>query len=47
VIAPDPKIKTPFATLAWTWLDELPSFDRDRLLRFYRAHVDRGPEDVP
>jgi hypothetical protein len=47
VIAPDPKIRTPIAILAWTWLDELPQLDRDRLLRFYRAHVDRGPEDVP
>ncbi len=47
VVAPDPKIKTPIAILAWTWIDELPRLDRDRLLRFYRAHVDQGPEDVP
>ena len=47
VVAPDPKIRTPFVVLAWTWIDELPTPDRDRLLRFYRAHVDRGPEDVP
>lgn len=47
VVAPDPKIRTPITILAWTWLDELPKLDRDRLLRFYRAHVDRGPEDVP
>ena len=47
VVAPDPKIRTPFVILAWTWIDELPTLDRDRLLRFYRAHVDRGPEDVP
>ena len=47
VVAPDPKIKTPIAVLAWTWINELPGFDRERLLRFYRDHVDRGPEDVP
>ena len=47
VAAPDRKIGTPIAILAWTWIDELPAMDRDRLLRFYRAHVDRGPEDVP
>ena len=47
VVAPDPKLRTPIAILAWTWLDELPALDRDRLLRFYRAHVDQGPEDVP
>jgi hypothetical protein len=47
VVSPDPKITSPIAILAWTWIDELPRIDRDRLLRFYRAHVDRGPEDVP
>jgi len=47
VVAPDPKIKSPITILAWTWIDELPRMDRDRLLRFYRAHVDQGPEDVP
>src|SRR5262249_15273713 len=47
VVAPDPKIRSPFVILAWTWIDDLPSLDRDRLLRFYRAHVDKGPEDVP
>jgi hypothetical protein len=47
VVAPDPKIKSQIAILAWTWIDELPSFDRERLLKFYTAHVDRAPEDVP
>ena len=47
VVAPDPRIKSPITILAWTWIDELPRMDRDRLLRFYRAHVDQGPEDVP
>jgi hypothetical protein len=32
VVAPDPKIKSPIAILAWTWIDELPRMDRDRLL---------------
>ena len=35
------------AFLAWTWIEELDDFDQGRLLRFYKAHVDRGPEDVP
>jgi hypothetical protein len=47
VITPYPKLKTRLAILAWTWIDELTSFDRERLLAFYRAHLDRGPEDVP
>jgi len=46
VVAPDPKIRSQITILAWTWIDELPRFDRERLLKFYTAHVDRGPEDV-
>jgi hypothetical protein len=47
LIAPYRKLRTRLAILAWTWIDELETFDRERLLRFYRAHLDRGPEDVP
>jgi len=47
LITPYRKLKTRLAILAWTWIDELEEFDRERLLRFYGAHVDRGPEDVP
>ncbi len=35
------------AAVAWTWIDEMDLVDKDRLIAFYRAHVDRGPEDVP
>jgi hypothetical protein len=34
------------AVVAWGWVDELDSFDKDRILAFYRAHVDRGPEQA-
>ena len=47
VVAPDPKIKPVIAIMAWTWIDELQKFDAERLRKFYIAHVDRGPEDVP
>ncbi len=47
LVTPYGKLKTRLATLAWTWIDELEAFDLDRVLRFYLAHVDRGPEDVP
>lgn len=47
LITPYRKLKTRLAVLAWTWIDEVETFDRERLLRFYRAHVDQGPEDVP
>ncbi len=47
LIAPNRKLNARLAILAWTWIDELEAFDRERLLRFYQAHADRGPEDVP
>lgn len=34
--------------LAWDYqIDFRNGYNRDQLLAFYRAHVDRGPEDVP
>ncbi len=47
VISPNDRIKTRFALLAWTRLDEFERFDQDRILRFVRAYQDKGPEDVP
>jgi hypothetical protein len=47
VITPNDRIKTRFALLAWTRLDEFDTLDRERILRFVRAYQDRGPEDVP
>jgi Protein of unknown function (DUF3105) len=34
------------AVVAWGWIDELDGFDKERILAFYRAHVDRGPEQA-
>jgi len=34
------------ATVAWGWLDEMDQFDKDRILAFYKAHVDKGPEQA-
>lgn len=47
LVTPYPKLKTRLAVVAWTWIDEMDAFDRDRLLRFYTRHLDRGPSDVP
>jgi hypothetical protein len=47
VIAPNPRLKTRFALLAWTRLDEFEQLDRERVLRFVQAWQDKGPEDVP
>ncbi len=35
------------ALLAWDWIDQFDSYDQDRITRFYEAHVDQGPEQVP
>lgn len=35
------------AVVAWNWVDEMDEVDRDRIIAFYREHVDRGPEQVP
>jgi hypothetical protein len=47
VIAPNPRLKTRFALLAWTRLDEFERLDRERVLRFVQAWQDKGPEDIP
>jgi len=47
VIVPDQSIApNQVVTLAWDYKLELPTYDRDQLLGFYNAHVDRGPEDI-
>jgi hypothetical protein len=47
VVTPYDKMEHQLAIVAWDWIDEMDAFDRDRLLKFYKAHLDRGPEDVP
>ena len=34
------------AAVAWGVIDEMDEFDRDRILAFYREHLDHGPEDA-
>lgn len=31
---------------AWGWVDDMDQPDPQRILAFYQAHVDRGPEDA-
>jgi hypothetical protein len=47
VVTPYDHMDHQLAIVAWDWIDEMDAFDRDRLWKFYTAHVDRGPEDVP
>lgn len=46
VVAPYDKMDTPITALAWDWKQPLDAFNRDQLVQFYRAHIDRGPEDL-
>jgi len=47
VVTPYDHMDHQVAIVAWDWIDEMDTFDSARLLKFYKAHVDRGPEDVP
>ena len=44
---PYERMQKNYATVAWEWVDEMDDLDAARIERFYRAFVDRGPEDVP
>ncbi len=44
---PYSRLDSSVAAVAWGRLERLDSVDAERLLAFYRAFVDRGPEDVP
>jgi uncharacterized protein DUF3105 len=46
VVTPYTDMDHAVATVAWGWLDEMDAPDKDRILAFYRAHVDRGPEQA-
>jgi hypothetical protein len=47
VVVPYEGMPHPYALLAWTWRLWLDRLDPETVAGFYRAHVDRGPEDVP
>ncbi len=47
VVTPYSRMQHQLAIVAWDYIDEMDSFDQARLLNFYKAHLDRGPEDVP
>lgn len=47
LVVQDRRIGSRLAVLAWRRVWELETFDRERLLGFYRTYVDRGPEDAP
>lgn len=47
VITANSKIKTRLAVIAWGWVDEFDQFDEARILAFYDARNNKGPEDRP
>ena len=44
VVTPYTDMDHMIGAVAWGWIDEMDEFDKDRILAFYRAHVDQGPE---
>lgn len=46
VVTPYDNMKHRLAIVAWNHIDEMDRFDSERLLAFYRAYVDKGPEDA-
>ena len=46
LVTPYSNMEHKLAIVAWEWIDEMDAFDRDRLLKFYEAHIDRGPESL-
>jgi hypothetical protein len=46
VILPYTNMPHKFAAVAWARIDEMDELDLDRLLTFYRAFLDHGPEDA-
>ncbi|MSQ14389.1 MAG: DUF3105 domain-containing protein [Dehalococcoidia bacterium] len=46
IVTPYSKLETRLAIVSWGWVDAMEEFDKDRMINFYRAHVDHGPEDL-
>ncbi|MDE3078217.1 MAG: DUF3105 domain-containing protein, partial [Chloroflexota bacterium] len=47
VVSPYERETHLIALLAWDYRLEMDSFDRAAIESFYKAHVDKGPEQVP
>ncbi len=47
IITPYTKMDSKLAIVSWGWVDKMEQFDKDRMVNFYKAHVDHGPEDLP
>jgi hypothetical protein len=47
IIAPDTRMESRLAVLAWERRLLLDEYDEGQIRRFHDALVDRGPEDAP
>ena len=47
VIAPYTQMTTPMTLAAWTRLLPMNEYNYQTVFDFYKALVDKGPEDVP
>jgi len=47
LVTPYAKLQNTVTAVAWNRILELDTYDREQVLQFYKAYVDRGPEDVP
>ena len=46
VVAPWRDMEHAITAAAWGWVDEMDQPDQQRIVAFYQAHFDRGPEDA-
>lgn len=46
IVIPRPNLDTRIALTAWTWIEKLNDFDRDRIVAFIDAHRNHGPEQT-
>ena len=46
VVSPWQDMDHAVTAAAWGWVDEMDQPDQARIVAFYQAHVDRGPEDA-
>jgi len=46
VVAPWRDMEHAITAAAWGWVDEMDQPDQQRIVAFYQAHFDHGPEDA-
>lgn len=47
VVVPRPANDKPVMLAAWTYTHSLDSVDEEKIIQFYKDHIDKSPEQVP